>query len=67
MFTKDKLKLIKLPINKILPNPSQPRKIFREDELQSLAQSIVENGLLQPVTVRRRILFGGGRASASGL
>ena len=53
MFTKDKLKLIKLPINKILPNPSQPRKIFREDELQSLAQSIVENGLLQPVTVRR--------------
>ena len=53
MFTKDKLKLVKLPLNKILPNPSQPRKIFQEDELQSLAQSIVENGLLQPITVRR--------------
>lgn len=53
MFNKDKLKLIKLSISKILPNPSQPRRIFNEDELQSLAQSIVENGLLQPVTVRK--------------
>lgn len=53
MFTKDKLKLTKLPVAKIMPNPSQPRKIFQEDELRSLAQSIAENGLLQPVTVRR--------------
>ena len=53
MFSKDKLKLTKLPVSKILPNPSQPRKIFVEDELRGLAQSIAENGLLQPVTVRR--------------
>lgn len=53
MFSKDKLKLTRLPVSKILPNPSQPRKIFHEDELRGLAQSIVENGLLQPVTVRR--------------
>lgn len=53
MFMKDKLKLTRLPVNKIMPNPSQPRKIFQEDELRSLAQSITENGLLQPVTVRR--------------
>lgn len=53
MFMKDKLKLTKISVDKILPNPSQPRKIFQEDELQSLAQSIVENGLLQPVTVRK--------------
>lgn len=53
MFQKEKLKLTKLPVNKILPNPSQPRKLFREEDLQSLAQSIRENGLLQPVTVRR--------------
>lgn len=53
MFTKDKLKLTRLPVMKIMPNPSQPRKIFQEDELRSLAQSITENGLLQPVTVRR--------------
>lgn len=53
MFQKDKLKLTKLPISKIQPNPSQPRKLFREEELKSLAQSIQENGLLQPVTVRK--------------
>ena len=53
MFFKDKLRLIKLPVSRILPNPSQPRKVFREEELQALAQSIQENGLLQPVTVRR--------------
>ena len=53
MFFKDKLRLVKLPVSRILPNPSQPRKVFREEELQALAQSIQENGLLQPVTVRR--------------
>ena len=53
MFTKDKLKLTRLPVDRILPNPSQPRKTFARDELESLAQSIRENGLLQPVTVRR--------------
>ncbi len=53
MFQRDKLKLIKLPVSKIRPNPSQPRKTFQEDELRSLAQSIQENGLLQPVTVRK--------------
>ena len=53
MFLKDKLNLTRLPTSKILPNPSQPRKIFQEDELRGLAQSIQENGLLQPVTVRR--------------
>ena len=53
MFFRDKLKLTKLPVSRILPNPSQPRKVFRQEELEALAQSIKENGLLQPVTVRR--------------
>lgn len=53
MFFKDKLKLVKLPVSRILPNPSQPRKVFRQEELEALAQSIRENGLLQPVTVRK--------------
>lgn len=53
MFTRDGLRLMRLPVSKILPNPSQPRKHFPEDELKSLAQSIQENGLLQPVTVRK--------------
>ena len=38
----------------ILPNPSQPRRQFDPKELESLAASIRENGILQPLTVRRR-------------
>ncbi|WP_099205114.1 ParB/RepB/Spo0J family partition protein [Scatolibacter rhodanostii] len=53
MFFKEKLKLVTLPVEKILPNPSQPRKYFSADELSGLAESIKENGLLQPVTVRK--------------
>lgn len=37
-----------------MPNPDQPRKRFDYDELEGLAQSIRQNGILQPVTVRRR-------------
>ena len=47
MFFKDKLKLVKLPVSRILPNPAQPRKDFDQAALESLAQSIKENGLLQ--------------------
>lgn len=65
MFFKEKLKLVTLPVDKILPNPSQPRKIFGVDELAGLAESIKENGLLQPVTVRKEngkyILIAGER------
>lgn len=53
MFQREKTRLIKLSVDKILPNPAQPRKVFREDELVGLAESIRANGLLQPVTVRR--------------
>ncbi len=53
MLQKDKLKLTRLQVSKILPNPSQPRKTFGEEELVSLAESIRANGLLQPVTVRK--------------
>ena len=42
-----------IPQDLILPNPNQPRKRFDFDELESLAQSIRENGILQPITVRR--------------
>jgi len=34
------------------PNPQQPRKIFLDEELQELTQSIKENGLLQPLLLR---------------
>jgi len=44
-----------LPINEIRPNPFQPRKEFRVDELAELEASLKSNGLLQAVTVRRAI------------
>ena len=42
----------KLPIYKVEPNPGQPRHDFDEEELQALADSIVEHGIIQPLTVR---------------
>ena len=42
----------KLPIYKVEPNRSQPRQDFDEEELQALADSIAEHGIIQPLTVR---------------
>ena len=42
-----------IPIHQIRPNPFQPRKEFRDDELAQLQASLTANGLLQPITVRR--------------
>ncbi len=42
-----------IPQELILPNPNQPRKRFDYEELENLASSIRENGILQPITVRR--------------
>lgn len=42
-----------IPIIKIRPNKAQPRKCFNEDELTALSHSIAENGILQPLTVRK--------------
>ena len=41
-----------IPVGGIVPNPLQPRKSFSETELEELAASIRENGLLQPLVVR---------------
>jgi len=41
-----------LPVAFLRPNPHQPRKTFREEELRDLATSIREKGLLQPILVR---------------
>ncbi len=41
-----------LPVKSIVPNPVQPRRVFKEGELEELAASIRENGLLQPLVVR---------------
>lgn len=41
-----------IQIEKIIPNPHQPRVLFKESELNGLAQSIAANGVLQPLCVR---------------
>lgn len=43
-----------LSISEIVRNPNQPRKTFDEDKLAELADSIRQNGLLQPILVRRK-------------
>lgn len=43
----------KLPLAKIQPNPSQPRKLFDQEALETLADSIRQHGLIQPIAVRR--------------
>jgi len=42
-----------LPIEKLVPNLNQPRKDFSTDELNSLASSIEDTGIIQPILVRR--------------
>ena len=44
--------IILVPQEEIYPNPNQPRKRFDFDELESLAQSIRQNGIIQPIAVR---------------
>ena len=46
-------RVIFLPVRAIRPNPSQPRKIFRQEALTELADSIRQHGILQPLSVRR--------------
>ena len=43
-----------LPIEHIHPNPKNPRKHFAEEELQDLANSLRDKGMLQPIVVRPR-------------
>src|SRR3989442_5590344 len=41
-----------IPLEKVVPNPTQPRMTFHEDTLQELGASIREHGVLQPILVR---------------
>ena len=42
----------KINISQIVPNPSQPRKNFKEEELKELSSSIKNQGLIQPIIVK---------------
>jgi ParB family chromosome partitioning protein len=51
----DSTGLMKLPVEKIIPNPFQPRTRFSELELDELADSIRQHGVMQPVVVRQTV------------
>jgi len=42
----------KINISQIVPNPSQPRKNFKDEELKELSLSIKNQGLIQPIIVK---------------
>ncbi len=44
---------VQLSVQKVKPNPFQPRKKFAEESIYELASSIKENGVLQPILVRK--------------
>lgn len=54
-FTKEKQinKVVQVDVNDIVPNPHQPRTEFEKSDISSLAESIRQNGILQPLTVRK--------------
>ena len=43
-----------IQLDLIVANPFQPRKIFDEESLQELADSIKEHGILRPIAVRKK-------------
>ena len=45
--------IIEIPVERIVPNPNQPRTHFDSKALSELAQSISELGVIQPITVRK--------------
>lgn len=46
--------VVELKVNDVHPNEDQPRKNFREEGLRDLANSIIENGVIQPIIVAKR-------------
>ena len=46
--------VVELPLKEVHPNPTQPRRVFNEEGLKALAESLKAEGLIQPVTVRSR-------------
>lgn len=50
----EKPQIISLPLYMIAPNPNQPRSYFAPAAMEELKSSILEYGIIQPITVRRR-------------
>ena len=47
--------IVEIDIEELRPNPYQPRKIFKEEALQELSDSIKEHGVFQPIIVKKSI------------
>ena len=47
--------IIELNLDELRPNPYQPRKIFDDEALQELSESIKEHGVFQPIIVKKSI------------
>lgn len=47
--------IVEIPLDGLRPNPYQPRKIFDEESLEELSNSIKEHGVFQPIIVKRAI------------
>lgn len=52
---KDEETVQEISIQQLRPNPYQPRKVFADEALEELKQSIIEHGILQPLIVRKSI------------
>lgn len=50
-----KEEIIEIDLSELRPNPYQPRKIFKDEALQELANSIKEHGVFQPIIVKKSI------------
>jgi ParB family chromosome partitioning protein len=49
----DAQRVVVIELDKIIPNPDQPRKTFDEEALNELAASIERHGLIQPITIKK--------------
>ena len=64
--------IVEIPLNELMSNPYQPRKVFDEESLRELSLSIKEHGVFQPIIVKKsikgyNIIAGERRAKASEL
>jgi len=50
--------IIEINLDELRPNPYQPRKVFDEEKLQELADSIKEHGVFQPIIVKKSSIKG---------
>ena len=62
--------IVEVPISELMSNPYQPRKVFDDEALKELSESIKEHGVFQPIIVKKsvrgyNIIAGERRAKAS--